>query len=85
MRFLVFILPAIYQPTDGLLTELEASQEDFARMMIFSGLDSEVDWEEFSQFAQACLDSLASGSAWDGLTGSRLEDQAPHRHLSLVH
>lgn len=63
---------------------LKTSPEDFARMMIFSGLDSELDWEEFNDFAQACLDRRASGSASEGPVGSRVEDQAPHRDFRLL-
>lgn len=63
---------------------LKTSPKDFGRLMIFSGLDSELDWEEFNDFVQACLDRQASGSASDGPVGTRVEDQAPHRHFRLL-
>ena len=63
---------------------LHTSPGDFVRMMIFSSLDSEVDWEEFRGYAENYLDTHASGEASQEPKGSRLEDQAPAPRFRLL-
>ena len=76
--------PAQRERIDTIAGLLHTTPSDFVRMMVFSSLDSEADWDGFKEFAESYLDTHASGEASQDPKGSRLEDQAHAPRFRLL-
>lgn len=76
--------PAQRDRIDRVAKLLHTSAGDFVRLMVFSGLDSETNWSEFSRFAQSYIETRPLDHASDAPVGCRIEDQAASAPLLIV-